>query len=109
MHTIRILDRHNGETIAEGIFGEQVIDLENSWYFAPQYVDMTKLRISERTYTCPYKGVCFWIDLENDGVYAQNVGWVYHTPKRGFEHIAGLIGFGKADTFATGVEVMETA
>ncbi len=107
MHTIRVSDRQNGTIIAEAVLGEQVIELENSWYFAPEQVDMTHLHITERTYTCPYKGVCHWIDLEVGGVYAQNVAWVYHKPKRGFEQIAGRIAFSKEAGFALSIDMPE--
>lgn len=77
---------------AEENDGVQVF--EGNWYFAPDKVNMEHLRITERTYTCPYKGVCFWIDLElPGGETARNVAWVYRNPKPGYEFIQDRIGF----------------
>ncbi|MBZ0275207.1 MAG: DUF427 domain-containing protein [Anaerolineae bacterium] len=67
---------------------------EGNWYFAPENVDMAHLHVSDRTYTCPYKGVCFWIDMEDeDGRVARNVAWIYYNPKPGYEFIKDQIGF----------------
>jgi uncharacterized protein (DUF427 family) len=94
-----IKERSNGTVIAYGEEGVSMHMLEGSWYF--ENVDMSLLRVTERTYTCPYKGVCYWIDLETPSGRAQNVGWVYPNPKRGYEHIKDLIGFYSHDTAGT--------
>ncbi|MCB9452797.1 MAG: DUF427 domain-containing protein [Anaerolineaceae bacterium] len=89
-----IKKRANGEEIAraEENGGAQVF--EGNWYFAPDRVQMGSLQVTERTYTCPYKGVCFWIDLETpDGHVARNIAWVYRDPKPGYEFIKDQIGF----------------
>jgi uncharacterized protein (DUF427 family) len=63
---------------------------------------MGHLKITNRTYTCPYKGVCFWIDLEiPDGRVAQNVAWVYRSPKPGYEFIQDQLGFYARPTSGT--------
>lgn len=78
-----------------------VVKLEGNWYFAPESVDMTKLKITTRTYTCPYKGTCYWIDLDTPEAKAQNVAWVYQTPKPDYEMIKDRIGFYARSTSST--------
>jgi uncharacterized protein (DUF427 family) len=74
---------------------------EGNWYFDPANVKMDHLKVTNRTYTCPYKGVCFWIDLESPEVSARNVAWVYNTPKPGYEMIKDQIAFYARDTAGT--------
>jgi uncharacterized protein (DUF427 family) len=89
------------EPVAAGTQPNTMIVLEGHWYFPPSVVDMQYLRVTERTYTCPYKGVCYWIDLEAPGARAQNIAWVYRDPKPGFEMIKDWIGFFARDTAGT--------
>ncbi len=97
-----IKERHNGQVIAQGEENAQVRIFEGNWYFKADAVDMRDLKITERTYTCPYKGVCYWIDLETaDGVKAQNIGWVYRQPKAGYEFIRDEIAFYARPTSGT--------
>lgn len=89
-----IKERVSGAVIASGSEGETVRVFEGNWYFVPAAVNMTYLHITDRTYTCPYKGTCFWIDLETpSGARVQNIGWVYPQPKPGYEFIKDQIGF----------------
>jgi uncharacterized protein (DUF427 family) len=74
---------------------------EGNWYFKPEAVDMTHLRVTDRTYTCPYKGVCYWVDLEAPGMTAQNIGWTYFDTKTGYDFIKGKIAFYARDTQGT--------
>jgi uncharacterized protein (DUF427 family) len=95
-----IQERASGGVIASGT-EEQVQEFEGHWYFAPDAVDMSHLRVTERTYTCPYKGVCQWVDLESPHGRARNIGWVYLNPKPGYEFIRGQFGFYEHDTAGT--------
>jgi len=50
--------------------------------------------VTRRTYTCPYKGTCYWIDLvAPSGDVFRDVGWVYTQPRPGYEYIQDKIGF----------------
>lgn len=98
-YTIR--ERANGTVLASGVLNETVHQIEDGWYFDPHTVDLEHLRITERIYTCPYKGVCHWIDLDTPQTRAQNVAWVYQNPKSGYESIKGYIGFWNRDTQGT--------
>lgn len=100
--TLQILQKDNQTVIAEGSPSDGTARVfESNWYFDPAKVDMTHLRVTDRTYTCPYKGVCFWIDLDAPGLQARNVAWVYNNPKPGFEMIKDEIGFYSRDTAGT--------
>jgi uncharacterized protein (DUF427 family) len=102
---LTIKERTTGNVIASGAENENVRVFEGNWYFKPELVNMDYLRVTERTYTCPYKGICYWIDIETpDGQHAQNVGWVYRQPKPGYEFIKGEIGFYARPTQLTLVE-----
>jgi uncharacterized protein (DUF427 family) len=103
--TLTIKERTTGEIIATGKENESAREFEGNWYFNPNVVNMDTLRVTERTYTCPYKGVCYWIDMETaDGERATNVGWVYRNPKPGYEFIKDEIGFYARPTQLTVVE-----
>ncbi len=99
---LQILQKDTQAVIAEGSPSDDTARIfESNWYFDPSHVDMTHLRVTERTYTCPYKGVCYWIDLDAPGMQARNVAWVYNNPKPGFEMIKDEIGFYSRDTAGT--------
>ncbi len=87
--------------IAEGTVGKTVRIFENHWYFDPSVVDMEHLIITERTYHCPYKGVCLWIDLISPDKTARNIGWVYHDPFPTYDFIRDQIAFYASDTDGT--------
>lgn len=91
---MRYIIRKNadGEIIASGIPDQTVQDFEGNWYFAPSAIDMKYLKITDRTYTCSYKGTCFWVDLETPEGKVTNFGWVYQNPKPGYELIKDHIG-----------------
>ena len=80
MKTIIVKDITRQEVIAQGAQDDDVIALEGTFYFAPEHVKQDNLIISERTYTCPYKGKCYWIDLQGPGGVIRDVGWVYYAP-----------------------------
>ncbi len=89
-----IKDRHNNEIIASAADHQNMRAFEGNWYFKPEAVNMEHLKVTERTYTCPYKGVCYWIDLEEpDGTKVQNIAWVYRNPKPTYEFIKDQIAF----------------
>lgn len=91
--TITIKDVQTGMVLAEAILGEGVQLFEGAWYFDRHAVDMTHLVISERTYTCHYKGVCYWIDLDASHHKARDVGFIYFDLKEGYEFLKNKIAF----------------
>jgi uncharacterized protein (DUF427 family) len=96
-----VKERSSGSIIAQGVENQNVRLFEGNLYFAPDAVNMDHLRVTERIYTCPYKGQCFWIDLEAESGRATNIGWVYRNPKAGYEFIKDQIGFYNRDTSGT--------
>lgn len=91
-------NRTTDTVIAEGVAGQTMQVMEGNLYFDPAQVDYTSLIVTDRTYTCPYKGVCNWIDLDTGEGRMQNVGWVYSNPKSGYESIKGQIAFYNRET-----------
>lgn len=96
-----VKDRSTGAVIAQGDEHVTVQIFEGNLYFDPASVNMSQLVITDRTYTCPYKGVCYWIDLQSASGRAQNVGWVYNLPKPGYELIKNQIAFYNRETSGT--------
>lgn len=88
-----VKDQSSRTVIASGVVGDTALIHEDNWYFQPETVNLGVLDISERIYTCPYKGVCYWIDLRAPHTRSQNIAWVYRDPKPGYEAIKGMIGF----------------
>jgi uncharacterized protein (DUF427 family) len=95
MSKATIKEKRNGSLLAQGELPKEAFEFEGNIYFAPDKVQMTQLKVTERTYTCPYKGICFWIDLEAPTGVVRNVAWVYNNPKTGYEYIKDHIGFYK--------------
>jgi uncharacterized protein (DUF427 family) len=100
--SIRIQEKGSGTLLAEGQIGDTVVKYEGNLYFHPDGVTTSVLRITDRTYTCPYKGTCNWVDyVAPDGTHIQSVAWVYPTTKPGHELIAGRYGFYAGNRGAT--------
>lgn len=90
---VTIKNKFSGEIIASAERLNGVSLFEGAWYFKPEHVDMTHLVVTERTYTCPYKGICYWIDLKTPKNQAENIGFVYFDVNSGYEFIKDQIGF----------------
>jgi uncharacterized protein (DUF427 family) len=91
---IAIKERKSGTVLAEGEPGSGVIEYEGNLYFDPSGVARNALRVTNRTYTCPVKGTCNWVDfVAADGRTVPDVAWVYPQTKAGHEAIQGRYGF----------------
>lgn len=91
---VTIREKSSGAVLAEGEDGTTALKCEGNWYFAPEAVDRERLRLTNRTYTCSYKGVCNWVDFVTpEGKVVPDVAWVYPDPKPGHEAIRGRYGF----------------
>jgi len=92
--SIIIREKESGTSLAEGEPGPEVLTYEGNLYFDPGAVHPEVLKVTERTYTCPMKGTCHWVDFVGpDGRTVRDVAWVYATPKPGHESIGGRFGF----------------
>lgn len=104
-----IENKLTGEKIAEGNSADQsVVLIENSWYFLPEQVEVNKLIKTTRTYNCPYKGICYWYDMEGENGLERNVAWVYEDPSPGYEIIKGRIAFYTRETSITVPKTLST-
>ena len=91
---ISIIERESNAVLASGEQGAEVMKYEGNWYFKPDAVTKGVLQVTQRTYTCPYKGTCNWVDYVGaDGRTVEDVAWVYPQTKAGHEAIAGRYGF----------------
>lgn len=93
INCITIQDAKTKETLALAERNEGVRLFEGVWYFDPVHVNMTYLIVTDRTYTCPYKGVCYWIDLDAPDHKGKNVAFTYFKVKSGYEFIKDHIAF----------------
>lgn len=60
---------------------EDLIYIEQNWYFPPASVKQEFLRKSDTPYTCPWKGVCQYFDVGKDDTWSNDSAWSYPTPK----------------------------
>lgn len=91
---ITIREKESGTMLAEAEVGPSLLKYEGNWYFDPAAVRADILKVTARTYTCPVKGTCNWVDyVESDGTTVQNVAWAYPEVKPGHEPIKGRFGF----------------
>ncbi len=86
----------NGAVIAESDSTEVV---EGNHYFPPESVKTVYLRASDKTSTCPWKGVARYYDIVVDGQTNSGAAWFYPNPKPEASQIRERVAFWK------GVEV----
>jgi len=90
---ICIFTKSDNTVLVRAESDDQVIKLDGNFYFHPDLVDTSILEITGRTYHCPIKGVCNWIDLVTEKGYVTDASWIYRDTKQGFENINGWYGF----------------
>jgi uncharacterized protein (DUF427 family) len=92
--TTTIRETGSGTALASAEIGASLAKYEGNWYFDPAAVNSGVLRVTERTYICPIKGTCNWVDYVGpDGRSVRDVAWVYPEVKAGHELIKGRYGF----------------
>jgi uncharacterized protein (DUF427 family) len=69
----------NGTVIAEAD-KDDLIYIEQNWYFPPASVKQEFLRKSDTPYTCPWKGVCQYFDVGEADSWSADNAWSYPTP-----------------------------
>jgi uncharacterized protein (DUF427 family) len=97
-----------GRVLARGHDPSNVRHKPDSWYFSPDSVDMESLEVSDRSYTCPRRGICYWVDLRTPSGYVNDVAWVYPDAAGGYEDVAGWFGFYE-DHKAYRIELLQSA
>jgi uncharacterized protein (DUF427 family) len=70
----------NDQIIAEADKNE-LIYIEQNWYFPPNSVRQEYLRKSDTPYTCPWKGVCQYFDVGQGDKWGKDNAWIYPQPK----------------------------
>jgi uncharacterized protein (DUF427 family) len=70
----------NDQVIAEAD-KDKLIYIEGNWYFPPGSVNQEYLTKSPTPYTCPWKGVCQYFNVEKDGKVSKDNAWAYPNPK----------------------------
>ena len=76
----------NGHVIAEAP-KEDLIYIEQNWYFPPKSVKQEYLQKSDTPYTCPWKGVCQYFNVGQGDNWSADNAWSYPTPKESAIHI----------------------
>ena len=72
----------NGQVIAEAD-KDNLIYIEQNWYFPPDSVRQEFLEKSPTPYTCPWKGECQYfnvVDPADPGKKSQDSAWSYPEP-----------------------------
>jgi uncharacterized protein (DUF427 family) len=87
----------NGKIIAEADKAD-LIYIEQNWYFPPASVKMEFLRKSPTPYTCPWKGVCQYFDVGEEGSWGLDNAWSYPEPyptafERTHQDFTGYVAF----------------
>lgn len=70
----------NDQVIAEAD-KEDLIYIEQNWYFPPSSVNQDFLRKSNTPYTCPWKGDCQYFDVGQDDAWSADSAFSYPQPK----------------------------
>lgn len=70
----------NGQVIAEAD-KQDLIYIEQNWYFPPSGVKFEFLEESPTPYTCPWKGECQYYNISVGGQENQDAAWSYPRPK----------------------------
>lgn len=69
----------NDQVIAEAD-RDDLIYIEQNWYFPPSSVKQDFLRKSDTPYTCPWKGVCQYFDVGEGDTWSKDVAFSYPEP-----------------------------
>lgn len=69
-----------GQVIAEAD-KDELIYIEQNWYFPPGKVRKEFLRESPTPYTCPWKGVRQYFDVGQGDDWSKDNAWSYPKPK----------------------------
>jgi uncharacterized protein (DUF427 family) len=70
----------NDQVIAEAD-KEDLVYIEQNWYFPPSSVRQDFLQKSDTPYTCPWKGVCQYFNVGQGDKWSKDAAWSYPDPK----------------------------
>lgn len=60
---------------------DDLIYIEQNWYFPPNSVKQEFLRKSDTPYICPWKGKCQYFDIGRGERWSKDSAWSYPKPK----------------------------
>jgi uncharacterized protein (DUF427 family) len=63
------------------------------YYLPPADIDTARLRPSDRTTVCEWKGTASYFDYDDGSRRIPNVAWTYRSPKPGYELIRDHLAF----------------
>ena len=69
----------NGVVVAEAD-KDDLIYIEQNWYFPPASVNQDLLQLSSTPYTCPWKGVCQYFDVRDGENWSKDSAFSYPSP-----------------------------
>lgn len=69
----------NGKVIADAP-KEELIYIEQNWYFPPSSIKWDFLQESDTPYTCPWKGVCQYYNVGEGETQSKDNAWSYPQP-----------------------------
>ena len=69
----------NGTVIAEAS-KDDLIYIEQRWYFPPTSVKKELLTKSPTPYTCPWKGICQYFNVSDGTTVSEDAAWSYPEP-----------------------------
>lgn len=90
---ICVVRRKDSKILVRADNADQFTKVDGAYYFHPDIVLLNGLEETGRTYECPHKGTCHWIDLVTEKGVIVDASWQYPNPKKGYQHIAGWYGF----------------
>lgn len=87
----RIRVVHAGATVADAPEVWRVLETSQppAYYIAPEHVDLSLLRASERRTFCEWKGVASYADVVVGDEVARDAAWTYPEVTDGFAPMAG--------------------
>jgi uncharacterized protein (DUF427 family) len=93
----------DGSTVAEAPEAD-LIQIEGNWYFPPSSIAEGVLTPSATPYTCPWKGVCDYLNVTTSSGTRSDGAWRYPTPdgsaiERIGKDFSGYVAFGKPVSF----------
>ncbi|MEX2561938.1 MAG: DUF427 domain-containing protein [Nitriliruptoraceae bacterium] len=87
--------RWNNAVIADS---NETIIVEGNHYFPPDSVDQRRIRPSDTTSVCAWKGTASYVDVVVGDEVNPSAGWFYPQPKPAAQEIAGHLAFGQGVT-----------
>lgn len=80
----------NGAVLAES---DNTVVVENNHYFPPESLNDSYFSASEKTSSCPWKGLASYYDITVEGETNAAAAWTYKNPKEAAKNIENHVAF----------------